>query len=150
MDNIEFYRVEDPNELNILWDYEDKNFDKNVQYEKAEWIQWLQQQITGNPEVMGVWFLLSNGELEEYLVAVSAIAPPVFQAVCILYYTFKNVDVIPIHMKIFQEIKNWSKEKQANQIIMSTKYPRFMGKFGFVKDESTSMVYSLDKEWETI
>ena len=55
-DNVEIYTVKDQAELNELWDYEDKNFDKNVPYEKSEWIQWLQQQIINHPQNTGIWF----------------------------------------------------------------------------------------------
>ena len=149
-DNVEIYTVKDQAELNELWDYEDKNFDKNVPYEKSEWIQWLQQQIINNPQNTGIWFVKNNSKLEEYLVAFSSIAPPILQDIFVLYYTFKNPDISSIHFRMFQEIKEWGIKQKAIKISIQTKYPRFMSKFGFINEEVKSMVYLLDTEWEEV
>lgn len=150
MGDLEFYRVEDPNELNVLWSFEDKNFDKNVQYEKEEWIQWLQKAIY-NSKFVAVWFIEKDGELQEYLVAMNAVAPPISFGIYILYYTFKDVKIENTHRMAFEKIKEWAREEcQARDIVINTRYPKFMGQFGFVKTEYTSMIYSMDEDWETL
>lgn len=81
--------------------------------DRGEWVQWLNQYVD-NPDVHIIGISDEN-MLISYAVAVSMIAPPLSNAISIIFMSE------PLDMRYHEEIKDWARQRGADAVMLQAK-----------------------------
>jgi hypothetical protein len=111
----------------------------------AEWVQFLQAHIEkGN--FIGVWGIVKDEKLVNYMVALNSVYPPLGREVWLVYQNFfglKDEDGNHLGSLALEQVKEWAVSLGAIKIHTFTEYPRIMSRFGFVEEKGRSVYLEL-------
>jgi len=107
---------------------------------KDEWIQWLVQQTKENSKII-IWGAYEEEELVGYLVLMDGRMPPLSYHAFIMY-VYSGM-LTENNKEAFREIINWCKKRDIRKIMIGTKTPKVMEKYGFKKSDTISMMMEL-------
>ena len=140
----EIVRITERRHIVSILAIEDERLDAQVLHlrniSKVEWVQWLESMIS-KENLIGMWGILENDKIRYYIVAMNAVMPPISKAIMLLYQNFFGAKDSNgnNYGRVLDYIKKWGIELGANEICAFTRYPRIMSRFGFKKENHTSV-----------
>jgi hypothetical protein len=146
---MEIQRITDAKSIISILKIEDNHIQKQLLTPRnctmLEWVQFLQSSIV-NERMIGIWGIIEDNNLINYIVAMNAVFPPIGKEILLVYQNFfGSIDEKGNHLGTLalEKVKEWGKLLGAEAIHTFTLYPRVMTRFGFVEEKGSSVYLKL-------